>query len=111
MAKAEYWQRGESIDFTNAGEKDIKENEIVVFGEHVGVAGCPIAKGETGSLMVTSVFDFPKDNAAIGAGASVYFIPGTEKASATKGSTGVLAGYAAQAAAAEDTTVRVKLLG
>lgn len=109
MSKATYWQRGDSIDFENATEATIEANEVVVFGEHVGIAGTDIAPGTVGSLYVTSVFEIPKDDAAIGAGASVYIVDGA--ASATKGSTGVLAGYAVQAAAADDATVKVKLQG
>ena len=109
MSKGTFWQCGESIDFTNDGTAAIEANTLVVFGDHVGVAGTDIAVGETGSLFVEGVWEIPKDSAAIDAGASVYF-DGTA-GSATKGSGAALAGYAVEAAAADDATVKVKLLG
>ena len=74
MSKAEYWQRGEVIDFTNSTETKIDANEIVVFGKRLGVAGTPIEPGETGSLHVFGVFEMPKSSTeAIPEGTSVYF--------------------------------------
>ena len=58
---------------------------------------------------MTSTWEIPKDNAAITAGADVYFKD--TAASATKGTGFFLIGYAVEAAAADDTTVKVKLLG
>jgi len=107
MSKAEYWQRGEVIDYTNATEAKIEANQIIVLGSRIGVAGTPIEVGETGSLHVFGVFEMPKDAAAIAAGASVYYNEGEGVITATA----ITAGYATEAAAAEDTTVKVKLLG
>lgn len=109
MSKAEYWQRGEVIDYTNATEAKIEANQIIVLGSRIGVAGTPIEVGETGSLHVFGVFEMPKDAAAIEAGASVYYNEGEGVITATAGD--ITAGYATEAAAAEDTTVKVKLLG
>lgn len=110
MSKAEYWQRGEVIDFVNETEERIEANQIVVFGSHVGIAGTPIEAGETGSLHVFGVFEMPKAaNVKITAGAAVYY---DETAGAITTTTGEIeAGYATEAAAAADTTVKVKLLG
>lgn len=108
MSKAEYWQRGEAIDFANNTGAAIEANEIVVLGSHVGVAGTPIAAGETGTLHVFGVFEMPKKEAeAITAGADVYYADGA--ITATEGT--VKAGYATEAAAADATSVKVKLLG
>ena len=60
MSKAEYWQRGEAIDFVNSTDAKIEANQIVTFGNRVGVAGTPIEVGETGSLHVFGVFEMPK---------------------------------------------------
>lgn len=110
MSKAEYWQRGEAIDFVNATNKKIEANQIVVFGERVGVAGTPIEAGETGTLHVFGVFEMPKkESEAITAGSAVYYDATAEAITTTAGS--VKAGYATEAAAAADTTVKVKLLG
>lgn len=117
MSKAEYWQRGEAIDFTNSTDAKIEANQIIVFGEHVGVAGTPIEVGETGSLHVFGVFEMPKTSAnAISAGATVYFDGEGITEAADNGGTDekvayTCAGYATEAAAAADTTVKVKLLG
>lgn len=107
MSKAEYWQRGEAIDFTNNTEAAIEGNEIVVLGTHIGVAGAPIGIGETGTLHVFGVFEMPKaEGESINAGTDVYY---TDNAiTATEGD--VKAGYATEAAAAEDTVIKVKLL-
>ena len=36
MSKAEYWQRGEAIDFVNSTDAKIEANQIVTFGNRVG---------------------------------------------------------------------------
>lgn len=109
MSKAAYWQRGEAIDFTNNTGAAIEANEIVVFGSHVGVAGAPIARGETGALHVNGVFEMPKkEQEEIAAGVDVYYSAAGITATAA-GNT--KAGYAIQAAGAADETVKVKLLG
>lgn len=110
MSKAEYWQRGEVIDFVNSTTVKIEANQIVTLGSRVGVAGTPIEVGETGSLHVFGVFEMPKKaNEAITIGQTVYY-DATE--GAITGSAGdITAGYATEAAAASDTTVKVKLLG
>lgn len=110
MSKAEYWQRGEVIDFVNETEERIEANQIVVFGSHVGIAGTPVEAGETGSLHVFGVFEMPKAaGVKIAAGAAVYYDTTAEAITTTAGA--IAAGYATEAAAAEDTTVKVKLLG
>jgi len=107
MSKAEFWQRGESIDYANTTNKKIEANEIIPFGSRIAVAGTDIAPGETGSAFVFGVFEMPKDDAAIGAGADVYYKDGA--ITATKNDSVV--GYAIQAADATAETVKVKLLG
>lgn len=110
MSKAAYWQRGEAIDFTNTTGAAIEANEIVVFGSHIGIAGTPIAKDETGSLHVSGVFEMPKkENEAIGAGTDVYYSADDGITATEAGNT--KAGYAIEAASETDTTVKVKLLG
>ena len=118
MSKAEYWQRGEVIDFVNKTEEKIEANQIVVFGSHVGIAGTPIEVGETGTLHVFGVFEMPKTSEnAIEAGTTVYFDGDGITEAADNGGTGdakeayICIGYATEAAAAADTTAKVKLLG
>lgn len=118
MSKAAYWQRGESLDYVNRTAAVIEANTIIPIEGRIGVAGTSINPGERGSLHVTGVYEIEKTGtAAIGMGAAVYFDgtgitdavdngkTGSEKAGYTP------AGYAAQAAAAEDTVILVKLMG
>lgn len=120
MSKAEFWQRGESIDYTNSGAAKIEENEVVVFGSRVGIAGTVIPVGATGSLVMTGVFEMDKkDSTAINAGTEVYWNPdSTAPGITTSSNDGAqtptaypYVGYATEAAAADDTTIKVKLLG
>ncbi len=114
MANANYWQRGEALDFPNAGESIIEANTIVIFGDRVGVAGTDIAPGEVGSVHVEGVFEFPKmDTTAIDMGASIFWDETTSSATKVAGTSPSDArlkiGFAAAPAAADDTTVLVKI--
>ncbi len=113
---AEYLQRGESLDYTNATDTLIPAGTVVEIGNHIGVAGCPIPAGKTGSLHVVGVFEIEKTkNAAIEMGKTVYFDGNGITTDADNGETTPtvypLAGYAAAPAAAADTKILVKLCG
>lgn len=110
MGKASYWQRGESLDFMNDTEETIEAGTVVTFGERIGVAGTDIPPGGLGSVHVTGVYGISKTaGGEVGMGTPVYF--DGEGITDTKGGDAVLAGYAAQAAAAGDIEILVKLLG
>lgn len=110
MSKAEYWQRGETLDYKNTGTKVIEANTVIVFGSRIGVAGTDILPGEVGSLHVEGVFEISKTSTgAVEMGVDVYF--DGNGITDTKGDETPLAGYAAQAAAASDTVILVKLAG
>ncbi len=110
MGKAEFWQRGETLDYINTGTTVIEANTVITFGGRIGVAGTDILPGETGSLHVTGVFEIPKTSEGdVGMGTDVYF--DGDGITDTKGDGTVLAGYAAQAAAAGDAVILVKLAG
>lgn len=110
MGKAAFWQRGEALDYINTGTSVIEANTVITFGGRIGIAGTDILPGETGSLHVTGVFEMPKTaEGAVGMGTDVYF--DGAGITDTKGDGTVLAGYAAQAAAAGDTVILVKLAG
>lgn len=117
MSKAAYWQRGETLDYKNDTDTKIEANTVISFGSHIGVAGTDILPGELGSLHVTGVFEIPKTaTTAIEMGATVYFDGTGITTAANDGATPSptaypLAGYAAQAAAAADTVILVKLAG
>ena len=108
MAKATYWQRGESLDYVNSGDTVIEANTIVALGTRIGVVGTDINPKEKGSLHVTGVFEIAKVGGEIAMGAAVYF-NGTGITTTSSGATP--AGYAAANAAADDAVVLVKLLG
>ena len=109
MAKATYWERGETLDYLNETTAVIEANTVIALSGRIGVAGTSINPGEKGSLHVTGVYEIAKTGTeAIAMGATVYF-DGNGITNAESGNT--LAGYAAQAAAASDTVILVKLQG
>ncbi len=110
MAKAEFWQRGEALDYTNATTETIPNNTIVKIGTRLGVTGCSIEPGQKGSLHVGGVWEVAKTSTkAIAMGTTVYF-DGTGMTE-TNAEGSVEAGFAAADAAAGDTTMYVKLRG
>jgi len=108
MANAKYLQRGEALDYVNATDEPIPAGAVVTIGGRIGVAGCPIPPGETGSLHVTGVFEIAKTGtAAIEQGKTVYF----DGTGITDTAGDVEAGYAAAPAEASAETILVKLCG
>lgn len=114
---AEYWQRGEALDYTNGTNATIPANTIVTIGARIGVTGGPIAPGDTGALHVGGVWEIKKTGAAaIDMGTTVYFDGTGITDAATDGAETnptayTEAGYAAASAAAGAGTVLVKLRG
>lgn len=107
MSKAAYWQRGETLDYTNTGATVIPANTVVALEERIGIAGTDIAPGALGDLHVAGVYEFDKTGTAeIKMGASVYF-DGNGITDVKSGNTP--AGFAAQAAGASDKKVLVKI--
>ncbi len=118
MSKATYWQRGESIDYTNATNQIIDANTIIPIGERIGVSGTVINPGEVGSLHVTGVYEMPKTSTSeIGIGVTVYFDGEGITEAMDNGKAGdakasyPAAGYAAKAAGADDEVILVRLPG
>lgn len=110
MAKAVFWHKGESLDYKNSTSAEIKANDIISLTTRIGVAGTDIPAGKVGSVITEGVFKLPKTGtAAINIGALVYF--DVEDGGIDADKTNVPAGYAAESAAAADTTILVKLLG
>lgn len=108
MSKATYWQKGQSLDYTNSTDAVIEANTILTVGDLIGVAGTDIEPGETGSIHVEGVFQMPKkDTTEIKMGTPVYF--GTDGITATSGTSVKSAGYAAENSAAGETNILVKL--
>ncbi len=107
---AEYIQEGNNLDYTNATETAIAAGTLVVMGEICGIAACTIQPGETGVITTTGVWSLPKDDAAITAGAKVYYDDDAGEVTATA-SSNTFIGIAAAAAAAGDTAAAVRLNG
>ena len=97
--KAVYWQRGESLDYTNSGATVIEANSIIDLGTRIAVAGTSINPKETGSIHVTGVYRIKKKDSDLTGGIT------TTATSMTP------AGYAAEESAAGADTILVKLLG
>lgn len=119
MTKANYVQRGESLDYTNSTNKVIPAGAIIEIGDHIGVSGTDIAPGAVGSIHMVGVFEIDKSKSSevIAQGASVYFdgvgITGSsgEGEEPKPDTTLSVIGYAAAPSAAGDETVTVKLCG
>lgn len=118
--EAKYIQKGESLDYLNTTTEKIKAGSIISLVTRIGVAGCDIAPGETGSVEVVSVFEMPKSGkTAIPMGTAVFYdgagiTTEKERTAEGEGSTktaNIPAGYAAASATADATSVRVKLMG
>lgn len=107
MSKAQFWQKGEALDYRNSTTALIEADTILVVGDRIGVAGGDIPPGELGSIIVGgAVFEMPKaGDAAIGAGKEVFW-DGTG-ITAESGTGTVKAGYAAQDAAADADRILV----
>lgn len=66
MAKGTYWQRGESIDYTNSGDTTLAANTVVLYGSRLGIVAADIPAGKTGALLVEGVYELPKEYADSG---------------------------------------------
>lgn len=108
MSKAVFWQRGETLDYKNAGSDIIEANSVLVIGKRIGIAGMTINPNEVGSVHVTGTFKFPKATGAITLGAEVYWDAAAGKITTTA-SSNVAAGFAVEAAGADATEVVVKI--
>lgn len=109
MSKANFWQRGEALDYTNNTAATLEANTVVVIGKRIGVIGTDIAPGTLGTVHVSSVFEMNKAAEVVTFGDTLYWDEGNACLTTTAGD--VIAGYATSDAAAGDSTVRVKLLG
>lgn len=105
-----YMQRGESLDYVNAGAAKIDAGEVVVIGTKIGIAATDIAVGAKGALHVEGVFEMPEKSgeSAIALGAAVYWDATNEAITATSTSN-TLAGYAAAPSGANATKILVKI--
>lgn len=107
MAQAIFRQEGDSIDHTPVGA--IAVGEVVVQGSLVGIAHAAIAASALGSLRIEGIFDFLfATGEAATVGQDIFWDETNDLA--TIGAATVYLGKCVKAAAADDDTVRVKLV-
>ena len=105
MAKAIFYQRGESIDYRPA--QAVAAGEVIVQGDLVGITRLDIPAGALGSLAICGVFKVTKkDSVTFNVGDKVYW-DASEGNAASSGS--VILGLAVAAASAGDSAVIVSL--
>ena len=107
MYKAEYYQKGDSIDYTP--EANVAAGDVVFLGDLVGVAKLDIKPGELGALALVGVYEIATSGTAIEAGALVFVDPATGKTCAESAPGAVKFGHAVAAAGTTDTLVNVRL--
>ena len=115
---AVYIQRGEALDYPNASGAKISANTVAVLtagaAGRIGIIAEDIPDGEVGAVHVTGVFELAKSSTnALTLGEAVYWDgTGITEADNDGGGTPTYypkAGFVAVAAAADDTTVAVKI--
>ncbi len=99
---------GKTISYTNAGGTSLAVGSLVAVGDIVGIALGEIPAGATGELGISEVWMLPKTASAIDQGKTVYL---NSSGTIDTTSTGTRAGFAVQAAAADDASVQVLLNG
>ncbi|MGF7431089.1 DUF2190 family protein [Thermoanaerobacterium thermosaccharolyticum] len=108
MAKGIYIQKGEVIDFINNTGADIAYGDVVPIGSRIGIAAENIAKGATGSLNVTGVYELPAQNdITFNVGDEVYWDNTAGNVTKTAGT--IRAGWVVEAKAQTETTAKVKI--
>lgn len=60
MAK-NYYEDGNTMDWTNDTQNDVKSGDLIILGPGTGVAAGDIPIGGHGVMLMTGVFDFPKE--------------------------------------------------
>lgn len=104
---ANYVQRGETIDYTNAGASKIAVGEVVTLTNRIGIASTDIPVGTVGALNVIGVYDIPAlGTEALTVGQAIYFKDGKVQATATDA---VPAGWVIAPKATAGTVARVKI--
>ena len=106
MYKAEYYQKGDSIDYTP--EANVAAGDVVFLGDLVGVAKLDIKAGELGALALSGVYRVVKGSETAEAGAPVYWNSESGQATFTQGSNKRMGTLVADAAT-DDAVCLVKI--
>ena len=103
-----YKQKGETLAYTNATGSDISSGDVVVIGNHIGVAEVDIANGSSGTVRVKGVHTLTKTTSkAATQGQALFWDSDNEYITTTP--TAYFAGFAHAAAAQATATVDVDL--
>lgn len=105
--KANYVQRGETIDFKNGTVAAIAAGDVVALTNRIGIAATDIPIGAIGTVHVVGVYDLPAETTnAFTPGQTVY-LSGSKVVKDSTG--GVAAGYVVEAKVANGAVARVKI--
>ena len=107
---AKLFQKGDILDWTNAGSDVVTAGSIVVAGTFVGVVQNDIPAGALGAIAITGVWIVPVGTGVtFTQGAPVYWNAGAGYAAASGGAGIAYMGRAAYAAGEGATEVYVRL--
>ena len=106
MYKAEYYQKGDYIDYTP--EANVAAGDVVFLGDLVGVAKLDIKAGTLGALALSGVYRVVKGSETADAGVAVYWNSESGQATFTQGSNKRIGTLVADAAT-EDAVCLVKI--
>lgn len=107
---AKLFQKGDILDWTNAGDTVVTAGSIVVAGTFVGVVQNDIPAGALGAIAITGVWIVPVGTGVtFTQGAPVYWNAGAGYAAAEGGEGIAYMGRAAYAAGEGATEVYVRL--
>lgn len=121
--KAEYMQKGDTLNYTNPTEDFIAAGTLVIFGDICGIAATDMAPGQLGTIATKGVWEMTKDAVAIDGGDKVYYDKAKDVVTATASITtqkeggtnettnNVFVGIATADAATSASTVFVRLNG
>lgn len=111
--RAEYWQKGGTLDYKNNTNSSIQAGTVVKIQNRIGIAGDDIQPGQTGSLVVEGCFKMPKASGeAYEVGENLYMDEENNCVTKVSGdTTNTAVGYATVAAKTTDPYVVVKLIG
>ncbi len=113
--RAEYWQKGGTLDYQNNTNSSIQAGTVVKIQDRIGIAGDDIKPGQTGSLVVEGCFKMPKvSGEAYDVGTNLFVDEENDHVTKVSGSgdaKNIAVGYAANSAKTTDTYVIVKLIG
>lgn len=99
-----YQHDPDHVDYTPGSA--VAVGDVVILGDLFTVADRPIAAGVKGALAIEGTFIVPKASGAISQGVIVYWDATAGNVTTTAGSN-KRAGFAAEAAASGDSTVKV----